>query len=172
MNGEVLVAGIGNIFHGDDAFGVRVAQQLASTNALQHVRIMDVGIRSIDLVFALLDPHDLVILVDAIQRGGSPGTLYTIEIGQDIPDACDEGVLVNAHGLDPVRVLALAKSMGAHLDRILLVACEPLVLDSADSGHIGLSGPVEAAVGPALDIIRNLVQDSLTKTAVSRGGSS
>lgn len=172
MSCSVLVAGIGNIFHADDAFGVRVAQQLAQDGAPEGVRVIDVGIRSIDLAFVLLDPYELVILVDATQRGGSPGTLYTIEIGpDDIPNVCEGDSLVNSHGLNPVSVLSLAKSMGARLDKILLVACEPQVLDSTESGHIGLSDAVQAAIDPALTIIRNLVAGSLTK-AVSHGGGS
>ncbi len=172
MNCPVLVAGIGNIFHADDAFGVRVAQQLADEGAPEGVRVMDVGIRGIDLAFALLDPYELVILVDTTQRGGSPGTLYTIEIGpDDIPDQCDQDSLVNSHGLNPVRVLSLAKSMGARLDKILLVACEPQVLDSSDTGRIGLSDVVEAAVLPALTTVRNLVAGSLTEAVTHTGGS-
>ena len=172
MNAPILVAGIGNIFHADDAFGVRVAQQLASEGAPEGVQVMDIGVRSIDLAFALMDPRELVILVDAAQRGGSPGTLYTIEIGpEDIPNGFDEHALVNSHGLDPVRVLTLAKTMGANLDRILLVACEPHLLDGADTGYIGLSDAVEGAVNPALDIIRNLVQKSLSETATIGGSS-
>jgi hydrogenase maturation protease len=172
MSARVLVAGIGNIFHGDDGFGVRIAQQLAMTGAPEDVRVMDAGIRSIDLVFALLDPYELVILVDATQRGGSPGTLYTIEIRpEDIPDGFEEYGLVNSHGLDPARVLALAKTMGAKLGRILLVACEPQILEGAQTGYIGLSDAVEAAVSPALEIIRDLVQDSFAETVTGRGGS-
>ena len=130
MTPAVLVAGIGNIFHGDDAFGVRVAQALLAAGAPGHVRVLDIGIRALDLAFALLDPYDLVILVDATQRGGAPGTLYTIQIRpEDIPDACEGGMVVNSHGLDPVRVLALAKSMGAPLHNIILIACEPETLD-------------------------------------------
>ena len=173
MNARVLVAGIGNIFHADDAFGARVAQELANQGAPEGVRVMDASIRGMDLVFALLDPYELVILVDAAQRGGLPGTLYTIEIGPgDIPDARDQNALFNSHGLNPVRVLALAKTMGAHIARILLVACEPRVLDSAESGNIGLSDAVEAAVSPALDIIRGLIQSSLIEAVSLTGGSS
>jgi hydrogenase maturation protease len=170
MSARVLVAGIGNIFHADDAFGVRVAQQLASEGPLDGVTIMDVGIRGIDLAFALLEPYELVILVDATQRGGSPGTLYTIEIQpSDIPDRSDEDALVNSHGLDPVRVLTLAKSLGARLETVLLVACEPGVVDSSETGYIGLSDVVEAAVNPALKIVRDLVENRLVETVIQRG---
>ena len=167
MSGSVLIAGIGNIFQGDDAFGVAVAQQLAALKLPGKVKVMDAGIRSLDLAFALLNEYDLTILVDATTRGGAPGTLYTIEIQPDnIADGCDQSFIVNSHGLDPVRVLALAKSMGARLKRVLLVGCEPLVVDHDDSGHIGLSEPVEAAVKPAIQIVKQLLEDFARKEEV------
>jgi hydrogenase maturation protease len=160
MNVSVLIAGIGNIFNGDDAFGVEVIHRLAGFNLPENVRLMDIGIRSIDLAFALFEEYDLTILVDAITRGKAPGTLYTIQIGpDDIPDASDEKCLVNSHALDPVRVLALAKTMGSRFKDILLVGCEPLVLEQDESGHIGLSEVVGAAVNPAVETVRRLVED-------------
>ena len=160
MSASVLIAGIGNIFQGDDAFGVAVAHKLALLTLAENIRVMDIGIRSIDLAFALLDEYDLTILIDATARGGSPGTLYTIEIrAEDIPEVSDESSVVNAHGLDPVRVLALARSLGASFKKILLVGCEPLLTEHDESGHIGLSQVVEAAVDPAVDIIRSLIEE-------------
>ncbi len=164
MRSSVLIAGIGNIFQGDDAFGVAVIHKLAAIELPKEVRVMDIGIRSIDLGFALLDEYDLTILVDATARGGAPGTLYTIEIAaHDIPDASEEACMVNSHGLDPVRVLALAKSMGARFNKVLLVGCEPLVLEHDDSGHIGLSEVVEAAVNPAIETIRQMIEEFTQK---------
>ncbi|MFL6448166.1 MAG: hydrogenase maturation protease [Bryobacteraceae bacterium] len=160
MNARVLIAGVGNIFQGDDAFGVSVVQHLAAIGLPTSVRLMDIGIRSIDLGFALADDYDLTILVDATARGGEPGTLYTISIEpEDIPDVADETSMINSHGLDPVRVLSLAKSMGAKFKRVLLVGCEPMVLDHEESGYIGLSNVVQAAVTPAVETIRYLVED-------------
>lgn len=160
MGASILVAGIGNIFQGDDAFGVAVIQRLSTAALPEHVRVIDIGIRSIDLVFALLDANDLTILVDTTSRGGEPGMLYTIEIEDaDIPDACDEAMMTNSHGLDPVRVLSMAKVMGAVFKKTLLVACEPLIVDRDNSGHIGLSDVVQAAVEPAAEIVRNLIQE-------------
>src|SRR3954451_18675185 len=119
MTASVLIAGIGNIFQGDDAFGVAVAQRLTQHDSPENIRVIDIGIRSIDLGFALLDDYDLTILVDTTCRGGAAGTLYTIEIEpDDIPDGPDEESMVNSHGLNPVRVLALAKSMGARFKKI------------------------------------------------------
>jgi hydrogenase maturation protease len=165
VSASVLIAGIGNIFHGDDAFGVVVVQKLATCkwpeSVRARVRVMDIGIRAIDLAFALLDEPELTILVDTTARGGEPGTLYTIEIGErDVPDLREQGELVNSHGLHPAYVLALAKSMGARLRRVLLVGCEPLELEQDESGRIGLSGVVEAAVGRAIGMIEDLVNEA------------
>ena len=160
MSGEVLVAGIGNIFQGDDAFGVAVVQRLSGMSLPANVHVMDAGIRSLDLAFALIDGHRLTVLVDATSRGGEPGTIYTIMIEpDDIPDVCDEGSLVNSHGLDPVRVLSLAKSMGAKFGRLFLVGCEPLVIDRDETGEIGLSEPIEAAVEPAAETVLSLIEE-------------
>lgn len=165
--GSILIAGIGNIFQGDDAFGVEVIRRLAGIDLPEHVQLMDIGIRSIDLGFALLDPYDLTILVDATARGGAPGTLYTIEITpDDIPDASGEASMVNSHGLNPVLVLALAKSMGATFKKVILIGCEPLVLDRDASGHIGLSDLIEAAVSPACAAILQLIDDFSRNEAV------
>ncbi len=165
MPGSVLIAGIGNIFQGDDAFGVAVAQRLITLGLPEHVKVLDIGIRSIDLGFALLDEYGLTILVDAAARGGEPGTLYTIEIQPgDVPDICDGDAVVNSHSLDPVRVLALAKSMGAKFNRVLLIGCEPLVVDHDESGHIGLSEVVQAAVDRAVKNVRQLVQEFTVMT--------
>ncbi len=159
MNNSVLIAGIGNIFHGDDGFGVAVAQRLAASEWPEHVRVVDFGIRAIDLAFALLDGCDLTILVDATARGRAPGTLYVIEPDVNSVLTHTDGVCVNSHSLDPVKVLTLAKGMGARLNRILVVGCEPLVLENEEDGYIGLSRAVEAAVDPAVEMIRNLVQE-------------
>lgn len=160
MNGKILIAGIGNIFQGDDGFGVEVVHKLAGINLPRGVRVLDIGIRSIDLAFALLDTYELIILVDATARGGAPGTLYTIEIDAgDIPRKCDESLIVNSHSFDPVCVLTFAQSMGASLKRVLLIGCEPLVTDHDDTGHLGLSEVVNDAAERAVAVVRELVED-------------
>src|SRR5690349_3719977 len=108
MNKTILIAGIGNIFHRDDAFGVVVASKMAKRSWPRNVRIRDFGIRGFDLGMELLEEPWVTILVDATSRGGSPGTLYTIEVDPGEIRECDSG-LENAHGLDPARVLAIAK---------------------------------------------------------------
>lgn len=159
MSNSVLIAGIGNIFHGDDAFGVAVAQKLAICDWPDDVCVMDFGIRGMDLAFAFLDGYDLTILVDATARGGAPGTLYTIEPDLDSLLQNADAVCMNSHGLDPAKVLGLAKNMGAQFKRILLVGCEPEVLDTEENGRIGLSEAVQAAIDPAVNMIRKLIEE-------------
>src|SRR5215471_17395408 len=114
MTPSVLIAGIGNIFHRDDAFGVSVASKLARTPLPENVRVVDFGILGFDLVLALLDGYDLTIFVDAVSRGGAPGTLYTIEPDlNEIADDPESGIYENAHGLDPIKVLATVQRAGA-----------------------------------------------------------
>src|SRR5271165_4572574 len=103
MKDRVLVAGIGNIFHGDDAFGVEVAQHLLTRPKPAGVAVVDFGIRGFDLAFALLDGYEISILVDVVERGGLPGTLYVIEPEIDrLGDARHAGAERNGHGMDPV----------------------------------------------------------------------
>jgi hydrogenase maturation protease len=157
---SVLIAGIGNIFLGDDAFGVEVAQRLASRKLPERVKVVDFGIRGFDLAYALLDRFDVTILVDACPRGGAPGTLYVIE--PDVHVSAEDGAqagqaTVDAHSMNPMNVIRMAKSMGGELKRILLVGCEPLTL-GPEEGAMGLSEPVAAMVEEAANRIESLVE--------------
>src|SRR5437899_5810794 len=119
---RILVAGVGNIFLGDDAFGVEVARRLGQRPLPDGARVVDFGIRGLDLAYALLDGYEAVILVDAAPRGGSPGTLYVLDLPADgSPEAGVAGPLVEPHQMDPVKVLRLAAAMGAQVGRLLLV---------------------------------------------------
>src|SRR3984893_283283 len=119
---RILVAGIGNIFLGDDAFGVEVARRLSGRELPQGVRVTDFGIRGYDLAYALLDGYDTTILVDACPQGQPAGTLYVIEPDLENLGGPEEGA-VEAHSMNPLNVLRLAQSMGGRLKRILLVGC-------------------------------------------------
>jgi hydrogenase maturation protease len=142
---KILVAGVGNIFLGDDGFGVEVAQSLSKRQMPETVTVKDFGIRGFDLAYALLDPWDGVIIVDALPRGEAPGTLYVIE-----PDRSGAGEAdINPHSMDPVRVLNLAASMGTISARVLVVGCEPNDFGDELEGRMGLSSPVQAAVEEA-----------------------
>ena len=156
---SVLVACIGNIFQGDDAFGCEVARILAQRPHSEHVRVVDFGIRSLDLTYSLLDAPGLTILVDAVARGGEPGTLYIIEPDlEELEDGREE--MVDAHGMDPVQVLRMVRSMGGDLGRILLVGCEPGNLGGTE-GCMGLTPVVSAAIAQAADMVASLIEKEL-----------
>ncbi|MGE5269866.1 MAG: hydrogenase maturation protease [Thiohalocapsa sp.] len=157
---RILVAGIGNIFDGDDGFGVAVAEELRGRALPSAVTVADFGIRGLDLVYALLDGWAAAILVDAAPRGEPPGTLSVIE--PDMPQVSadePEDLLLSPHAMEPHKVLRLAALLGASWRRVLLVACEPLRLVHDREGEIGLSPPVRAAVPPAADLVARLARE-------------
>lgn len=152
---SVLVACIGNIFQGDDAFGCEVAKVLARRPPSPAVRVIDFGIRGLDLIYALMDAPDLTILVDAVSRGGAPGTLYTIE--PDLEEAAEAGQqMLDAHAMDPVTVLRATKAMGGRPGRVLLVGCEPADL-GGEEGRMGLTPVVSDAVEEAAFMVESLI---------------
>ncbi|MFE1313939.1 hydrogenase maturation protease [Streptomyces sp. NPDC058755] len=150
----LLVAGVGNIFLGDDAFGPEVIRALDARPLPPEVRVRDFGIRGMDLAYALLDGCATAVLVDAAPRGHRPGTLTLIEA--EPPDGT---TLPEAHGMDPQKVLALAAHLGDEpLPRVLVLACEPGVLPSGDEDILpGISPPVREAVDRAVDALHTLV---------------
>lgn len=156
---RVLVAGIGNVFLGDDGFGVEVVRRLADRVQPAGVDVVDYGIRGMELAYALSE-YDAVILVDAAPRGNPPGTLVVLE-----PEIPDETVGIETHAMDPVRVLALARTLGGIPARTLVVACEPGVVMSTDPDEevsVGLSPPVRAAVEEAVALIESQLPELLT----------
>ena len=159
---RILVAGIGNIFMGDDAFGVEVAQRLAKRSLPDGVRVVDFGIRGIDLTYALLEGYDAVILIDTAQLGAPPGTVRIVvpelQLHEPLPP---EGLLIEPHDLDPAKVLRLAATLGNSCRRILLVACEPATLGNEDADAMGLSPAVAAAVDEAIAVVEKLIGEML-----------
>lgn len=168
-DGKVLIAGIGNIFLGDDAFGVEVAQRMAARRWAENVTIRDFGIRGFDLGYALNEPWELVILVDALSRGEKPGTVFVLE-----PDAADwergiEECGIQPHGIDPLQAIRLAKSLGNVPERVLVVGCEPADL-GGDEGNIGLSTEVEAAVDAAIAEIERILIEAAPAVRLQGSG--
>ncbi len=151
-----VVAGIGNIFLGDDAFGVELARRLGAEQLPEGVRVADYGIRGMHLAYDLLDiAPDTTILLDAVARGGEPGTVYVLEIRPgDVPDI--QPSTVDAHGMAPDAVLALLDNLGGSAGRTLLVGCEPA---NTEEG-IGLSTTVAAAVDKAVGVVLDLLTDN------------
>ena len=159
---RILIAGIGNIFLGDDAFGVEVAQRMARMPMPPGVRVVDFGIRGIDLTYALLEGVDVAILVDAVPRGQAPGTVYLIEPEVPADAQTTQGTpMLDMHNMDPARVLAVVKSLAGDVRRILLVGCEPTPFDPDQDIQMELSPPVRAAVDEAIAHIQSLVEEIL-----------
>jgi hydrogenase maturation protease len=151
--GEILVAGIGNVFLGDDAFGVEVVRRLAGRPLPLGVKVADFGIRGLDLAFELLDrPDGTAILVDATPRGGEAGTVYLIEAEMPAAAAAAAG-WTDVHSMTPGVVLALLARLGGTPPRLLVVGCEPLRAEE----EMGLSPPVERAVDEAVDLILEVI---------------
>ncbi|WP_046470692.1 hydrogenase maturation protease [Allosalinactinospora lopnorensis] len=156
MTARTLIAGVGNIFLGDDAFGVEVVRRLADRPLPDGVRAEDFGIRGVHLAYELLDGYDALVMIDATPRGGMPGTLYMIEVGpEDVsaPDPNGPGPLMDAHDLTPDTVFALLTSLGGRVGTIHVVGCEPECVEE----RMGLSEPVSNAVEDAARMVWELV---------------
>ena len=186
MKGRVLIAGVGNIFLGDDGFGVEVARRLAATDLPDWVQVADYGISGMHLAYDLADGYDTAILVDAAQRGGEPGTLTVIDASQEGAGArwgrarsagagtaergggnsrerqaagagtLAESRLFDAHGMQPDVMLGVLDMLGAGSARVLVVGCEPATLDYG----MELSEPVANAVDGAVQVVLDLVAGS------------
>lgn len=168
---RILIAGLGNIFAGDDGFGCAVAAALAETSVETSAKasaktspktflpggtvVRDFGIRGVHLAYELLDRYDLVVIVDAVSRGGVPGTCYVIEHTGDPerPAPDDAAPLLDAHDMTPDEVLALVPTLGGSLPRVVIVGCEP---ESIEPG-MGLSAPVASSVATAVTLVSGIV---------------
>jgi hydrogenase maturation protease len=162
---SILVACIGNIFLGDDGFGVEVAKRLAARELPAGVRVTDFGIRGFDLAYALQDGYETTILVDAYPHGQTPGTVSLVEPDltkldelQNVPQQS----VVETHGMNPLNVLRMASTMNGGLKRVLLIGCEPADF-GGEEGRMGLSAPVEAAVREAVMMVASVVGKLLKK---------
>ena len=165
MSGNVLVAGIGNIFLGDDAFGVEVLNRLAQRTLPEGVKAVDYGIRSYDLAYALMEEWELVILVDALPRGGEPGTLYVLE--PKLPEGEEAPPSLDAHTMNPFAVLQLVSALGGKVGRMLVVGCEPGRLEPDAEGNIGLSEPVSAALDEAVHMVEELISKASNRVSAA-----
>lgn len=143
----VLVAGVGNVFFGDDGFGPHVAQALAR-DAHPGVSVEDYGIRGLHLAYDLLSGYERAIIVDAVPRGGAPGTLYVIE-----PDVDAEAATADAHRMDIGSVLAFVRTLGGVAPPITIVGCEP---ENVEPG-LGVSEVVSQAIPMAAELVRRLI---------------
>jgi hydrogenase maturation protease len=154
---RILVAGIGNIFFGDDGFGVEVARRLGSVQGgdrtwPDEVRVEEYGIRGVHLAYELLDGYDVLVLIDAMPLGEAPGTVAIVEAE---PPSIGHGTPMDAHSMSPATVLGLLAGLGGTVGRVMVVACEPAVIEEG----IGLSPIVRAAVPAAVDAVHELLAE-------------
>jgi hydrogenase maturation protease len=146
---RVIVAGLGNIFLGDDAFGVEVARRLTGRRLPDDVRVIDVGLRSLHLGYELAETRcETLILIDCVRRGQAPGTLYVLEPD----DLNDHEPVLEGHAVRPEHVQGIARRLGTQCGRILIVGCEPARFEPASE----LSVPVAAAADEAVRVVCEL----------------
>lgn len=156
MNPRILVAGVGNVFLGDDGFGVEVARALADEPFPEGVTVSDFGIRGVHLAYQLLEGYDTLVLVDAARRGEPPGTVFVLEpdFSKDEEiERGESGFLLDAHSLDPEVVLGILETLGGKVGRVVIVGCEPESIEE----RMGLSDRVAAAVPLAAQAVREII---------------
>jgi hydrogenase maturation protease len=151
MASRILIAGIGNIFLGDDGFGPEVLRHVCERVAgSDGLRATDYGIGGMHLAYDLLEDWDALVLVDAVPNRGSPGKVHVFEADHESPDSA---VGFDAHGMDPATVFASLAALGGAAPRTIVVGCEV-----ADIGErMGLSENVQAAVPQAVTAVESAV---------------
>lgn len=168
---KILIAGVGNLLRGDDAFGVRVVQRLEQLALPSGVRIAEVGISGVALVQELMEKYDVCIIVDAADRGGAPGTLFLLEPEIENPQGADaeqlHRELVDMHYADPSRALLLAAALGVKPQHVFIIACQPAETDEIAES---MSPAVERAVGEAVRMIQALIPRLQQGLFGSKGG--
>jgi hydrogenase maturation protease len=156
---KTLIVGFGNVLLGDDGFGVEVIQRLSASGLPPHIETMDVGIAGMHFVLRLMEGFTAVIVVDAVQRGQPPGTLYVFT-----PSAGDLGLhsaeRIDPHCAEPAQSLKLARALGLLPERVAVVGCEPA---SCQLG-MPLSVCVQAAVDQAVQTIRHMLAANAQRT--------
>ncbi|HVV36425.1 MAG TPA: hydrogenase maturation protease [Acidimicrobiales bacterium] len=151
---KTMVAGVGNIFLGDDGFGCEVIARLRDRALPAHVRVEDYGVRGTHLALDLLDGYETLILVDTLAGDEAPGTVRLVELAT-VDAAVAAGAATDAHAMTPESVLRMVANMGGRLERVLVVGCQP----ASVAEGIGLSAPVHAAVDAAVRIVESLADE-------------
>jgi hydrogenase maturation protease len=148
---RILIAGVGNVFHGDAGFGVEVARRLERHPLPEGITVSDVGLRSLHLAYAMLDRPDLLLVVDAVRRGGEPGTIYLMD-ATELASAPPRNI-PEARGMSMTTVVTAAWTLGGKAPPILLVGCEPEFVGE----RMGLSVAVKSALAKTEDLIHGTV---------------
>lgn len=152
---RILVAGVGNVLRGDDGFGPAVIERLGELPA--GAESLETGIGGVALLQELLAGCEGLVLVDAVDRGAVPGTVFELE-----PTVGEAVHVADVHLANPDRVLSMARTMGALPARVRIIGCQPAEVDELGGG---LSPCVEEAVGRAVPIVRRIVDEWLREPA-------
>jgi hydrogenase maturation protease len=161
---RVLVAGIGNVFLGDDGFGVEVVARLRQRPVREGVEVADFGIRGFDLAYALMDGYDTVVLVDALPWGKPAGTVFVVD--PDV-DAIDGPGFIDSHAMNPVEVFRHVKQLGGTPPPTFIVGCQPATFGPEEEGQMALSDVVGAAVDKAVDVVEAVLDRITSRREVS-----
>ncbi len=163
---RILVAGIGNAWMRDDGFGGRVAERLTERELPPEAAVFDFGTGGLDLAYEVMRGYDGLVLVDVSRQGGAPGTLYVMEPDEaQIEAGIEDGQVLNPHGMDPQTVLRFVKTLGAWPGKVVVVACEPAVVEEMG---LGLSPEVGGAVEAAVDLVLATVDELRSDAAYER----
>jgi hydrogenase maturation protease len=163
---QILVAGVGNAWLQDDAFGGECARRLEAQGVPSGVTVMDFGTGGLDLAYEIMRGYDALVLLDASRQGGEPGTLYVIEPSmEEIEGQIEDGDVINPHGMDPQTVLRFVSAIGGFSGRVVVIGCEP---GEVDDVGLGLTGPVEEAVERALKLVTETIDELRTDAAYQR----
>jgi len=164
---QILVAGVGNAWLQDDAFGGEVARRLEARGVPSGVTVLDFGTSGLDLAYEVMRGYDALLLVDATRQGGEPGTLYVMEPErEDVEGSIDDGEMIDPHDMNPQTVLRFVKTTGGWPGKVLVIGCEPGQID--DVG-LGLSPAVEAAVARAIELVLETIDQLRTDAAYEKG---
>ena len=156
MNG-ILVAGIGNAWLSDDGFGGEVAKRLEQRELPPGVAVFDFGTGGLDLAYEVMRGYDSLVLVDVSRQGGVPGTLYVMEPSEEeVAGGIEEGEQIDPHGMDPHTVLRFVKTMGGWPRKVVVVACEP---DVVEKMGMGLSDSVAGSVDKAVEVVLEQIEE-------------
>ena len=164
---QILVAGVGNSWMQDDAFGGKLAERLSAGELPAGVSVADFGTGGLDLAYEVMRGYDALVLLDVSRQGGEPGTLYVMEPTAEDLEPIDDGEVINPHGMDPLTVLRFVKAVGGWPGKVVVVACEPT---SVEEMGLELSPAVAAALERAEDVVRETIATLLTDAGYEDGG--
>jgi hydrogenase maturation protease len=163
---QILVAGVGNAWLQDDAFGAECARRLEARGVPRGVTVMDFGTGGLDLAYELMRGYDALVLLDASRQGGEPGTLYVLEPSmEELSGPIEDGDVINPHAMDPQTVLRFVGAIGGFSGKVVVIGCEP---GEVDDVGLGLTPPVEAAVERALRLVGETLEELRTDAAYQR----